>query len=98
MKSVTIKQKDNMAVIVDNPKGFKVIETPMTECIDMGGMAVCDSCNECSENGYLIAVLNAWYCPECYNEWLNEAVRYEEDVVYENRTFNSFKRILNIEN
>jgi hypothetical protein len=97
MKFVITKQKDNMAVIVDNPKGFKVIETSMTECFNWGGMAVCDSCNESSNKGYLIAVLNAWYCPECYNEWLNEAVRYEEDVVYENTTFNSFRRILNIE-
>lgn len=86
-----------MAKIVDNPKGFKVIETSMTECISMGGMAICDSCNQCSVKGYLIAVLNHWMCPECYNEWLEEAVWYEEDVVYENRTFNNYKRILKID-
>ena len=83
-----------MAKIIDNPKGFKVIETSMTECIDMGGMAVCDNCNQCSDKGYLIAVLNSWFCPQCYNEWMEEAVRYEDDVIYEHKTFNYYKDIL----
>ena len=42
MKFVTTKQKDNMAVIVNNPKGFKVIETSSIECFNWGGMAVCE--------------------------------------------------------
>ena len=35
-----------MAKIVENKKGFKVIEVSMTECTIWGGYGICDSCNE----------------------------------------------------
>lgn len=86
-----------MPKIIQNDKGFKVIE------IEYGFMAmatgnnlpVCDSClkNDCAK-GYYIAVLNMWYCKKCYERWLKTAVNYPEDKAVEDRNFNFYKNVL----
>ena len=64
-----------MARIVENPKGFKVIELSRLEIVHniWGSMGICDCCNETAPTGYYIAVLNQWFCPKCYAEWLEYA-------------------------
>lgn len=77
-----------MAKIHQNDKGFKVIRTEtLTEALSLGGIAICDSCNKASYTGYYIAVLNSWYCDNCYDEWYSTAKRYDEDSAIEERNF-----------
>jgi len=58
-----------MAEIIENEKGFKVISSSMSETWKFGGMGICESCNKASFKGYIICVLNRWYCEKCYEEW-----------------------------
>lgn len=83
-----------MATIIENKKGFRVIKTSNTECIEWGGAAVCDHCNAAASFGYLVSVLNHWICPECFDEWYKGAKRYEEDMPYEQRRMNEYKSAL----
>lgn len=89
-----------MAKIVENPKGFKVIEIPRIEIVEKlveyGIVGICDYCEKSDTNSYYIAVLNRWYCPKCYRNWLKRAVRYTEDIPFENRHFELYKRIFNL--
>ena len=86
-----------MAKVIVNPKGFKVIKTTMSECLTWGGMAICDHCNQSAREGYFVAVLNHWVCPECYKEWYNSAKVYQEDKHYEKLVFNRYCKLLKID-
>lgn len=83
-----------MAQKVENPKGFKVIKMTLAEVNSIGGLGICDFCNAASTEGYYIAVLNMWYCPKCYQEWLERAEYYPEDAAIENRNFTKMKNML----
>lgn len=85
-----------MAEIVKNEKGFKVISCSMGETTKFGGAAICDSCNGSDFKGYLICVLNRWYCQECYTDWEKRATYYPEDSKVEERNFNYYKGILGV--
>lgn len=86
-----------MAKKVENPKGFLVIEVSGTENIEkIGGMAICDSCNSHSSDGYYIAVLNHWVCPDCFNEWIERAKRHEEDIRIEQRNYDFYSQLLGL--
>jgi hypothetical protein len=88
-----------MAKIVENEKGFKVINVSLSELHEkLGGLGICDWCNMASQEGYLVAVLNHWYCPKCYQEWIEDedTIRYEEDAPIENRNFERYKKIFNL--
>ena len=81
--------------VKENDKGFKIIEMSMVEVNELfGGDGICDFCNKASLTGYYIAVLNSWYCPECYEDWLKEAKRYDEDIPFEERNFERVKRLM----
>ena len=89
-----------MAKIIDNPKGFKVIEISRTELVnklaEYGSLGICDSCNQTDYTGYFVAVLNHWLCPKCYEEWMDNAIYYPEDAPYEKRTFEQYKKLFNL--
>lgn len=90
-----------MAAIVDNPKGFKVIEISRSEILDKmakhGSVGICDDCGTPhSKDGFYIAVLNRWYCPKCYNEWLARAKWYHEDEHYETSHFELYRKVFNV--
>lgn len=85
-----------MAKVIENTKGFKVVELSLTELNQIGGYGICDWCNSSSFTGYYIAVLNHWYCPKCYEEWLKRATYYAEDAMIEERNFASIKAIFNL--
>ena len=58
-----------MAQVINNAKGFKVIEMTLPESVKaFGGVGVCDSCNRAAYTAYYIAVLNEAFCPYCYEE------------------------------
>lgn len=71
---------------------FLIIECTARELSDGVGsyVIVCDSCGASalpSDKGYYIAVLNRWYCEECYKDWCEHAVWYADDVDIERRNF-----------
>lgn len=85
-----------MAQIINNEKGFKVIECSLIEIANLGGLGICDFCNKASFDGYYIAVLNCWYCPECYQDWIKRAQRYPEDAHVEQRNFERYSAYLGV--
>ena len=75
-------------------KGFKVIPMTFEEvCTVFGGEGICDWCNNMAPTGKYIAVLNAWYCPECYEAWHERSKYYYEDQGFENEMI---ERALNL--
>ncbi len=84
-----------MKTAEENAKGFRVIKISRAEVNEiLGGYGICDFCNKARPTGYYIAVLNSWYCPECYNEWMKTAKRYDEDIPFEERNFQRVKRLM----
>lgn len=82
-----------MAKIFENKKGFKIIETSMLEMNRVYGIApICDYCNGGTFVGYLISVLNQWYCKECFDRWYLDAINHPEDRDYENHKFNEYSK------
>ena len=77
-----------------NEKGFTVYEMTGAETMEFGGYGICDYCNEGAAKGYLIPVLNHYYCEECYNEWVESAEYYEEDRWFEKRKIEYYDSIL----
>lgn len=77
-----------MAKVVDNYKGFKVLEITRQEMMDKltryGCLGICDMCNRPTSVGYYVAVINRWMC------------RYEEDMKIENKNFNRFCNLFNV--
>jgi hypothetical protein len=84
-----------MAKVIENKKGFKVIELSLSEVNKaFGGLGICDDCNKASFTHNYIAVLKQCYCPECYTNFNERATYYPEDCNLENRNFeNASKKI-----
>lgn len=61
-------------------KGYSYIKCTKEDCLNWGGLAICDDCSKSFEEGYLVYVLNRALCPECFNDWIKRSVGYEEDL------------------
>lgn len=89
-----------MAKKVENKKGFLVLEITRGELLDVlaeyGSVGICDSCGLPIEKGYYIAVLNQWFCENCFKEWYKTAVRYKEDELYEKEKFELYCQIFGV--
>lgn len=63
---------------------------------------ICDNCNKLLNNSqdeqevYYVPVLNRVLCHKCYNSWYAHAVRYDEDIAYEEKYFNLYAKRLNL--
>lgn len=67
---------------------FLVIECSAREIyIACGGWGICDNCSSAPYKGYYIAVLNRWFCPECYEDWKEEAEWFHEDADIERKNY-----------
>ena len=67
-------------------KGHSVLVLEKEEMLSVSSVEqpVCDSCMELlTSPGYYIPLLHAIYCVQCFEEWVERAVFYEEDRVYE---------------
>ena len=82
-----------MATVKESSKGFKLLETTVVEIVQVGGIGICDYCNRGTDRGIYIAAMNNWYCPKCFEEWHNRAVRYEEDAKIEERNFLYYQKV-----
>lgn len=58
-----------------------------------GGMGICDSCNKGVLEGYLIPVLNSYYCPACFAEWDNDHSYYLEERDTDKRYTDYWRKI-----
>lgn len=89
-----------MAKVYENKKDFKVIQATRGEMMcalsEYGCAGNCDSCGSAQVDGFYIAVLNCWYCSDCFHEWYARAKRYPEDEVIENKNFELYKQVLGI--
>ena len=61
------------------PGGLTAYEVTANDIKKLGGEGICDFCNEYSEIGYLIAVMNRYHCPKCYEEYDKNSKAYPED-------------------
>lgn len=71
---------------------FLLIECTAGELMNAVGSdtCICDWCGKSflpSDKGVYIAVLNQWYCQRCFEEWVERATWYPEDVDVERRNF-----------
>lgn len=71
--------------IETTPKGFKTLSVDINHCLHWGGLGICDSCNAAPMKGKYVAVLNSFYCQNCYDSWHKHATNYPEDRAYEQR-------------
>jgi len=86
-----------MAKIIENKKGFKVIELSLPEVNKTwGSVGICDCCNKVAFSFKYIAVLNNCYCPKCYDDFKENATYYPEDSWLEDKNFEEIKKKLNL--
>ena len=77
--------------------GWMVYKIPAKKTQLLGGFGICDCCNSNTDFGYLIPVLNCYYCEKCFQKWEKTAKFYPEDVCAEKKKINYYDNILNLE-
>ena len=65
--------------------GYIIFKCTALEIISIGGLGICDHCNNFSEVGYLIPVLNHWLCESCFLKWDENSTYYPEDIPFEKK-------------
>ena len=89
-----------MAKVVENKKGFKVIEISRQELLNKlsqyGSVGICDYCGNPTEIGYYVSVINQWLCKDCYQNFLNKSQYYPEDKPIEEKNFNYYSKLFGI--
>lgn len=76
---------------------FKVIKVSAAElCRAIGSPGICDYCGKPHEEGYYIAVLNSWYCPNCYERFIKCRKWHIEDANIEDRNFKYYSKLLGV--
>jgi len=79
--------------IIETKKGHRVVKIKTVDLMKVcyGSLGICDSCNSGALVGYYIPVLSKrWYCEKCYKKWVEEAIFYQEDIIYEERELKAF--------
>ncbi len=77
--------------------GYVAYKIKTTELIKLGGWGVCDYCNKTENVGYLIPVLNRWYCEACFRDWLRTSRFYPDDKPFENRNCKYYEHLIKVE-
>uniref|UniRef100_A0AAU8MHL0 Uncharacterized protein n=1 Tax=Geladintestivirus 5 TaxID=3233137 RepID=A0AAU8MHL0_9CAUD len=96
-----------MAKKYNNDKGFLVIEMSIKEAafrcnfgfINRSGIPIIidDNTNEVIQgNVYYVAALNHAFGKKSYEYWYEGAIRYKEDIPYEEKHFNYYAKKLGI--
>lgn len=68
-------------IIKYTDKGYSYIICERKDCFAWGGLGICDSCGKSMEEPiYLIFILGQAFCKKCFDEWVERAKRYEEDI------------------
>lgn len=74
--------------------GHLAYSADFEEISKLGGLAICDSCNEYATEGFLVPVLNYYMCPKCFARWESTADYFSEDSRYESQTAQYFERVI----
>lgn len=97
-----------MATIITNNKQFKIIKLNSDEAIKLckfgiifndEELLICDNCNDLiveEKELYYVACMNRLFCKKCYENWYATAIRYKEDIPYEEKYFNTYAKLLNL--
>lgn len=72
--------KNKFEILIDNRTGYNYVPVTKKQCIDWGGLAVCDNCNKTFKSGVLVFVLYDCLCCICFEEWRSRASIYPEDL------------------
>lgn len=70
---------------VKTRSGYKAYNCSKPEIAITGGSGICDRCGKPHYVGYLIPVLNGWYCESCFKDWDADARYYGDDNAVEAR-------------
>lgn len=67
------------------PRGFSYVDVSLKECLNWGGLGICDGCGTGPHKELkLIWVLHDTYCPKCFKEWVERQKEYsDEDVLHD---------------
>ncbi|MBQ6164752.1 MAG: hypothetical protein IJK23_09795 [Clostridia bacterium] len=79
---------------IETKSGYKAYHCTATEIKITGGKGICDSCGKPHRLGYLIPVLNRWYCEGCFNEWDNSTRFYGSDNAVEQRVDAYYRQMI----
>ena len=88
-----------MAEIVNNKQGFRIIKMNKEDLKTVGFGRICDNCGNSLikyNEIYYIAVLNRAFCKKCYERWISNARKYNEDIPYEERNFEFYAKQLDL--
>lgn len=89
-----------MAKVIENSKGFKVIEISKEELLEKlsqyGCIGICDFCGNPTEVGYYVAVINQWLCQDCYQDFISKVRYCIEDKPIEDRNFKFYSKLFGI--
>ena len=67
-------------------QGYSYIKCSKEDCFNWGGASICDNCDELMEEEiYLIFILGRALCKNCFEEWSENATKYEEDLQLQNQ-------------
>lgn len=84
-----------MAKQIESDKGFLVLQVDKEDLGKINSPGICDWCNDYTQSGKYIAVLNHIYCDKCYQEWHQQAKYYKSDRRIELKNFNFYRRMFN---
>ena len=86
-----------MATLIHNPKDLHVIRLSSYEMMAVkdGHFGLCDLCQEGTEYGYLLPLINSYYCPMCYKAWIDSVTLYKSEIKSEKQRYLFYSEILN---
>ena len=77
--------------------GYVAYKVSLEELKKINGGNICDFCNTEINNGYLIPVLNQFYCKECFENWQNNVDYYPEDIRIENSVSEYYELMIKLD-
>lgn len=68
--------------IKHTPRGYSYIDVSLEECLNWGGLGICDGCNTGPHQKLkLVWALHDTYCPKCFENWLERQKNYSNSDV-----------------
>lgn len=65
--------------------GWIIYSATAEDTKKLGGLGICDACDNFSDKCFLVAILNSYLCNECFDQWDKASMYYPEDEPIERR-------------
>ena len=79
--------------------GYIVYEVTAEELYKyMDSPGICDFCDNPSREGYLIPVINRFYCPKCFVEFNSNSTYYPTDIPVETKNAAYYESLIPLDN